>query len=371
MNPDTPNPAESTPEAKENALSSPAELGAVSCKLGASERLSFEKFGVHYSFLGGKTEYELPDGSTIEGLRSFTVRIGGEKESGFFDIVDLSHNGQLENGRQAGHEANPLIPIESESNFGLVTRDNEGRSRDFRPLMPGESVEVGRGEGKLGSEYWPDTVSRDHLKIGIEARDELDRGKLVIENHNPLNETAVNLPYASPDYDRSFEVGTEELILNLETPLEELPSRDEMKLETYARLRLDSEKEAQIIKATPADKKSEADYALVLVDTESKTASHPMVLTRSAEYELDTPGRGTVALSVDQDDRLHMKQIGEAGLGLSLEVKASLIDQYYVREDVRAPKWHRRRPLNHMEAGVALDPRTGQPATTYQRYGGY
>ena len=176
--------------------------------------ISIEKFGA--SKMCEDSTIEMKDGLVITGQPVVEVLVGAPGQSGQFatlEVIDFSGNNMIssdgENCRIVGYAPDrdargigAFIDIRIKSNFGVVMRDKDGNPMEFFDLVPGQPVEVGRDLEKKGARWLPETVSKDHLSIYIDE----NTGNLVVENHEPTNETLVRRPDSVryEEYDPSY-----------------------------------------------------------------------------------------------------------------------------------------------------------------------
>lgn len=170
------------------ALQNPMELNSP-LPLRPMETVSITDYGVEDKGYFD-TKYSMPDGGIIEGVPSLSIQIGGDTDFATIQVLDLSHNPMGEFGdeylRQAGKGRNGE-PISSRGNFAILLTDKSGKPVEFHHLERSGSWHVGRNG--IGKDWLPDTVSREHLTIGIDKE-----GKLQVENHEPTNSTTISKP---------------------------------------------------------------------------------------------------------------------------------------------------------------------------------
>jgi len=100
------------------------------------------------------------NGLIYEGTAIAVIRVGGVNTYEDVLVIGGSHNAAIGNLL--------LIPL----NEGFIAK----------PLVAGEMTPIGRGVQEMKD--LPDTVSRDHCAVGLN-----EQGMIVVENHNPTNET--------------------------------------------------------------------------------------------------------------------------------------------------------------------------------------
>ncbi|MET1033346.1 MAG: hypothetical protein ABWX94_02500 [Candidatus Saccharimonadales bacterium] len=110
------------------------------------------------------------------------VRVGGTKDYELIEINDVSKSPWYETdaeGDQTGRRGNFVAVRHTPRGDGTF------RTASVHAIQPGRWLGIGRDQ-LIGDQNQPDTVSRDHAAIAINAN-----GKLIVANHNPRNTTRI------------------------------------------------------------------------------------------------------------------------------------------------------------------------------------
>jgi len=148
---------------------------------------------------GVNTSVDLGEGCYVHGVQLAGVRLGGADTYTDIRIVDTRNdpvNGETPAGhtiRRVGQEADGQ-PVTRVGDFVAVIPSADGQPPRIMSLLPGKSLRIGRGQGMVGRELMPDTVSGQHCEIGID-----EDGTLIIQNLDPTNQTVVFDPSLSAE----------------------------------------------------------------------------------------------------------------------------------------------------------------------------
>lgn len=358
-----------------NAIQSPVEIGPLPHQLAGNEQVVIQDFGIGAEY--PTTSWQFPDGREVEGRHALTILIGGEEDFATIDVVDLSENPMIEQGagyyrNAAGYGDNQAFP--TAGNFAIIVKDKQGRPRSFGALASEKMWKVGRAEDAVGNDWLPDTVSRDHLAIGINKE-----GRLVVENHNPTNKTAIEKPgiYDSPEYayrPRSINIDTVHFDGEVKLPLQELaPISDEN--ETAHKLGVAGE----VIGNVAID--NGAVNALIVRRLTTEGTMHSVVRTNEdgslnvtalrSDQEVTLENKeehegSIVVIKVDEQGVLHMREVRRWILypdASTNRISVNKAESPYRSTSAKLPEKPRpTRPLHSREAQRAIDPRTSHTA---------
>jgi len=294
------------------ALQSPMELDAP-LRMRRAETVTIADYGIDDKGYFD-TKYSMPDGGIIEGAPSLSIKIGGDIDFATIQVLDLTHNPMGEFGdeylRQTGKGQNGE-PISSRGNFAILLTDKSGKPVEFHPLERRGTWNIGRNG--IGRDWLPDTVSREHLTIGID-----EDGKLQVENHEPTNDTTISKPeklqapenrYRTEhiDIDRA---GTLDLA-NIEPLAGEVETTDKLGVVgvIVGNIKLDNgEVDAVIVKRKMIDdklgfslvqKKGDGPFEVTLIEPDKET---------TLQNEKGYKGSSEVGITIDQAGKLTMKQ---------------------------------------------------------------
>lgn len=165
--------------------------------LGANETLLVQELGGDNG-IARRTEQTLQVGGVeVSGIPSLVVKVGDEQTHIDIYVLDLRSKPSTRTDRNGNairdFGSDNGSPVAVAGDFALVSPSQDGESMQIRALYPGARWNIGRNHGSLGSDgHAPDTVSRDHCMIGLD-----ENGGLIIENHDPSNQTTAFRPEAA------------------------------------------------------------------------------------------------------------------------------------------------------------------------------
>lgn len=321
-------------------MMSPTQVGPEGVQIATGDTLAFRE----YSPTAAEPEtFQLPH-VTIEGVPSLDIRLGGQDDSPVVKIIDISRNPMMESKdpryphmRQAGHDNGE--PVGLAGDFLMIIPGRDGLPAESIVLSPGSKEIVGRGDPTENSVVWgsnvlPETVSRDHMAVGI-AED----GKLFIENHSSTNQTRVEQPEGVQTAETA--VLPEQTVLDnaaekvFDDNAETLSARTETALKTGLA--------GEVIASATVDRGRYAKHALVLrqqtdegflysvAEAEDDGSFRVRAITAGEAVSVDG-NTASLELSVDSGGKLHTK-------GTKQRIPGSVVLQSRKREDAyRRPK---------------------------------